>query len=173
MTYPKTFNFLLFQLGWFACVLGGDAAAVPVTILIVIVHLKFIGNWQKERELLAITLLLGSAVDSVLGNFDVLQFSGESRVLPQWLACLWLLFATTLRHSMDWSRTHKWLGALGGMIAGPLSYYAGAQLSNISLATPEWKTLLILSALWALIIPTLQTFSRVWQERYKSQGIHT
>ena len=86
MTYPKTFNFLLFQLGWFACVLGGDAAAVPVTILIVIVHLKFIGNWQKERELLAITLLLGSAVDSVLGNFDVLQFSGESRVLPQWLA---------------------------------------------------------------------------------------
>ncbi len=56
------------------------------------------------------------------------------------------------------------------MFSGPLSYYAGTKLSDISLATPEWKTLLILSIIWAAVIPLLQSFSDVWLERSKAQG---
>ena len=165
--YPKVTNFILFQMGWLACVLGGNAVALPVTVLLVIIHLLFIGNWQKERELLAVTLLIGCSVDSFLGNLSILQFPEESRVLPLWLACLWLLFATTLRHSLDWTREYKLWGATGGMLAGPLSYYAGAHLTDISLAQPEWQSLLILGCVWAIMIPLLQSFSSVWLERYK------
>ena len=160
-------NFLLFQAGWFACVLGGDQTALITTLVILIIHLRWIGQWRLEREILAVSLLLGSAIDSCLGNFDILIFSGEGRLLPIWLACLWLLFGTTLRHSFDWTREHRLLGAMLGMIGGPASYYAGTKLTDVSLMEPAWLTLLILSAIWAVVIPVLQTFSAVWLKRHE------
>ncbi|CAM3716401.1 DUF2878 domain-containing protein [Parendozoicomonas haliclonae] len=165
--HNKLINFILFQVGWFACVLGGNTIALATTIAILAVHLTVVTSWKKERELLVVTLLVGSAIDSFLGNLNILQFPGDSRVLPLWLACLWVLFGTTLRHSMDWTGTHKLLGSLGGMIAGPLSYLAGSKLSDISLAQPQWQTLLILAVIWALVIPMLQTFSAIWLEKYQ------
>ena len=160
-------NILLFQFGWFACVLGGNETALITTIVILTIHVRWIGEWKKEREVLVISLLLGSAIDSFLGNLNILVFSGECRLLPVWLACLWLLFATTLRHSLDWTRQHRFAGALIGMTGGPVSYFAGSKLTDVELMQPPWLTLLILSAIWAAVIPVLQTFSAVWLERYR------
>lgn len=165
-------NYLLFQLGWFACVLGGNTIALITAVLVLIIHLLWVGNWQQEKQLLAITLLLGCAIDSFLGNLDILQFNssttGNGRLLPLWLACLWLLFATTLRHSLDWTRSHKLAGAILGFFGGPLSYLAGAKLSDVSLAQPIWQTLLILAVIWSLTIPLLQSFSDAWLEKQRN-----
>lgn len=168
-------NYLLFQAGWFACVFGGNTIALAATAIILFIHLIWIGNWQKEKQLLAITFLLGCAVDSFLGNLKILQFSpqlnDDGRILPLWLACLWLIFGTTLRHSLDWSRSHKLYGSLLGLFGGPLSYLAGAKLTDVTLAQPLWQTLLILAVIWAIIIPLLQSFSQVWLNKAKSQGL--
>ncbi len=159
-------NAVLFQIGWLACVLGGNYIALAVTALILFVHLTWIGSWHKEKQLLAITFLLGCAIDSFLGNLNILQFSSQpndtGRLLPIWLACLWLVFATTLRHSLDWSRTHRLLGALLGFFGGPLSYLAGSNLAGVSLAQPTWQTLSILAVIWAVNVPLLQAFSQAW-----------
>ncbi|WP_067517142.1 DUF2878 domain-containing protein [Endozoicomonas ascidiicola] len=164
-------NFLLFQFGWFSCVLGGNQIAWIATIIILIIHFRWVGNWQNEKQLLAVTFLLGCAVDSFLGNLNILQFQNPSndtsRILPLWLACLWLLFSTTLRHSLDWSRTHRWIGALLGFVGGPLSYLAGSKLTDVSLAQPAWQTLLVLAVIWAIVLPVLQTFSQVLLEKQK------
>ncbi len=160
-------NYLLFQTGWFVCVLGGNQAALLITVVFLLIHIRYITSWKKERELLAITLLLGSSIDSFLGHLGVFLFPGESLLLPLWLACLWLLFATTLRHSLAWTGRYKWAGAVTGAIGGPLSYYAGAQLTDVELAAPVWQSLLIIAAVWAAVIPLLQSFSDVWLERYR------
>ncbi|MGI9277032.1 MAG: DUF2878 domain-containing protein [Endozoicomonas sp.] len=160
-------NYLLFQAGWFACVLGGDQIALITTLVILFIHLRWIGQWRMERELLAISLILGSAIDSFLGNLEILIFPGDGRLLPVWLACLWLLFGTTLRHSFDWAREHRLASALLGMIGGPASYYAGTKLTNVSLMEPTWLTLLILAVIWAAVIPVLQAFSAAWLKRHE------
>ena len=164
-------NYLLFQLGWFACVLGGNRIALATTVVILAVHLLWVGSWAREKQLLAVTFFLGCAIDSFLGNMDILQFhpDNDGRILPLWLACLWLIFATTLRHSLDWTRTHRLYGAALGIIGGPLSYYAGAQLSNVTLAQPLWQTLLLLGAIWAITIPMLQSFSQAWLNKTRRQ----
>lgn len=163
-------NVLLFQLGWFACTLGGNTVALVTTVAILTVHLLWVGSWAKEKQLLAVTFFLGCAIDSFLGNMHILQFhqNDDSRILPLWLACLWLIFATTLRHSLDWSRRHKLAGAALGFIGGPLSYYAGGQLSGVVLAQPLWQTLLLLAVIWATVIPMLQSFSQAWLNKARS-----
>ena len=162
-------NAVLFQAGWFACVFGGNNVAMVATALILFVHLTWIGSWNKEKQLLAITFLLGCTIDSFLGNLNILQFSTHpddtGRLLPIWLACLWLLFATTLRHSLDWSRNYRLLGALLGFFGGPLSYFAGSELANVTLAQPTWQTLGILAIIWSINIPLLQSFSQAWLKK--------
>ena len=170
-TIKLLINYLIFQLGWFVCVMGGSRLALIYTAFTLAVHLLWISSWQKEKQLLVICLLLGSTIDSFLGNLDILQFSGEGRLLPVWLACLWVLFGTTLRHSLDWSRTHKPLGAILGLIGGPASYFAGSKLTDVSLAEPIWQTLLILAVIWAITLPLLQSFSEAWLKKARLQGI--
>lgn len=164
-------NYILFQGGWFACVLGGSQIALFTTVAILLIHFIWIAQWRKEREIIVICLLLGCAIDSFLGNLNILQFHPESRLLPLWLACLWVLFGTTLRHSLDWTRTHKLAGALLGGIGGPASYFAGAKLTEVSLAQPQWQTLGILALIWALLVPLLQSFSEAWANKARSRGI--
>ena len=166
----RLINYLIFQVGWFVCVLGGNMPALLFTLAALAVHLLWVSSWQKEKQLLAICLLLGSAIDSFLGNLQILQFNGDSRLLPGWLACLWVLLGTTLRHSLDWSRRHKWLGACPGLIGGPVSYYAISKLTDISLREPIWQTLLILAAIWALVLPLLQSFSEAWLKKARLQN---
>ncbi|WP_083232373.1 DUF2878 domain-containing protein [Endozoicomonas atrinae] len=165
-------NYLLFQMGWFACVLGGDHVALIATVIILFIHLFWVGSWHKEKQVLAITFLLGCAIDSFLGNLEILKFHSQledgGRILPLWLACLWLIFGTTLRHSLDWSRTHKLYGAILGFFGGPLSYLAGSKMSDVTLAQPLWQTLLVLAIIWALVIPMLQSFSQAWLNKAKS-----
>ena len=164
-------NYLIFQTGWFVCVSGGNQPALLFTLGALAVHLIWVGSWRKEKQLLVICFLLGSAIDSFLGNLQILQFNEDGRLLPGWLACLWVLFGTTLRHSLDWSRQHKAAGALLGFAGGPASYYAGSKLTDVSLAEPLWQTLLILAVIWALVLPLLQSFSEAWLKKARLQGI--
>ncbi|WP_263081833.1 DUF2878 domain-containing protein [Endozoicomonas sp. Mp262] len=160
-------NFLLFQIGWFACVLGGNAIALLTTLAVLAIHFGFVSHWKKEREVLATTLLLGGSIDSFLSHLGIITFPGDSLLIPPWLACLWVLFGTTLRHSLLWTSRYKLAGALCGAIAGSLSYYAGSQLTDVQLATPLWIPLLVYAIVWLLLIPLLQSFSNIWLIRYK------
>ena len=167
-------NFALFQLGWFACVLGGNQVALIAVPIILIIHFRWVGQWHSEKQLLVITFLLGCTIDSFLGNLDILQFNTttneESRLLPLWLAGLWALFATTLQHSLDWARTHRSTGALLGFFGGPLSYLAGSKLTDVALATPVWQSLLVLAIVWTILVPVLQTFSQVLLDKLNNKG---
>lgn len=167
-------NLSLFLIGWAACVLGGNSFALPVTIVILLIHFLKIGSWKKEREIIAITLLLGSAVDSFMGNLGLLEFStsfsSSNHLLPLWLACFWALAGTTIRHSLQWMNGRKLATFLTGLVLAPLHYLAIAKLTDTGLAKPEWQTLLILAICWGILLTVLQAFSKTWLERYKRQN---
>ena len=162
-------NFLLFQATWFVCVLSTESIALYFTCTVLFIHFIAIGSWHKEKEIIAICLLLGSTVDSFLGDLNILLFGSEGRIIPLWLACIWVIFGTTIRHSLAWAGRHLILGATVGFFGGPAAYYAGSRLTDVRLAEPLWQTLLILAITWAVIIPLLQTFSITWQKRLENQ----
>ena len=45
-------NAVLFQCGWFACVLGGDSAWLLVGLAVLAVHLLWISSWAEDGALI-------------------------------------------------------------------------------------------------------------------------
>ncbi|WP_439861012.1 DUF2878 domain-containing protein [Pseudomonas sp. MBLB4136] len=159
-------NALLFQLGWLACVLGGGPWLLLVA-LAVAVHLLWTASWAAEGKLLFSVFLAGSALDSFLLNLGVFDFGEPRTLIPLWLALLWLLLATTLNHCLAWTAQPWWRGSLLGAVGGPLSYYAGAQLAGVTLPYGTWPTLALLALIWALVMPVLHGFAKLYRSQYQ------
>lgn len=151
----KVFNAALFQLGWFTCVLGGNSAWLLVALAILLVHLRLVGHRHSEGRLLMTVFALGCVLDSALIKFGVFDFGEVGRVIPLWLALLWALLGTTLNHCLAWTARPWWLASLLGAIGGPLSYVAGAHLTNVQLPLGLWPSVAILGVIWAVVFPLL------------------
>lgn len=127
----KIVLFVLFEAAWFGIILGGNTFAALITLVyLVILHLltkpklKF---WGWSFGLAS----LGFGCDAILTYFGVYQFSGGWP--PLWLACLWLIFIPIVPLVLDWLFKKPWLAPIAGAISGPLTYYAGSLLSEMSI----------------------------------------
>lgn len=133
-------NFALFQIGWFACVLGGawgwPWVGVAFVGLATLWHLRIVPNPGGEAVLLAVAVAIGALVDSLLPAAGwVVYPSGQLHLLmaPVWIIALWVLFAGTLNMSMKWLRDRYFLALLFGAVGSPMSYYAGSRLGAVTL----------------------------------------
>lgn len=159
-------NALLFQIGWFACV-AGDGAWLALVGGILLVHLLWVSRWAAEGKLLVSVFLVGSALDSFLLNLGFFDFGEPRTLIPLWLASLWLLMATTLNHCLAWTAQPWWRGSLLGALGAPLSYYGGAQIAGVGLPYGTWPSLLLLAAIWAVVMPVLHGFARLYRAQYE------
>ena len=157
---PLIANIVLFQIGWFGCVLGA-ANGLPwvgsvLALIIAGLHLRLAQRPRVELKLLLIAVMIGYAWDSAIASVGLITFTGgglAQGLAPLWMAALWLVFATTLNVSMRWLRGRWLLAALFGAVGGPLAYYGGVQLGALSfpdlplgLATQTvgWAVLMVL-----------------------------
>ena len=168
---PHLINVALFITGWVICLTASSNIALLTTVVILCIHLKYVGHWQKEKEVLLITLVLGCAVDSFAGNLNLLDFSTSNRLLPLWMACIWALAGTTIRHSLSLCKKRHWMTSIAGFVFASINY------SLITLKTEElqissfWPTVFIMAIIWSVLVPVLLTFSAVWLERYKRNNM--
>ena len=153
-------NAVLFQCGWFACVLGGDSPWLLVGVAVLAVHLLWISSWSEEGQVILAVTLLGTVVDTALRALGVFHFSLPGPLAPLWLILLWALLATTLRHCLAWSAQPWWRASLLGAVGGPLSYYAGSQLAGVSFGYGTLSTVIGLALLWGMIFPLLHWVAR-------------
>lgn len=163
------FNGVLALAGWLICMTTQSSWAVAATVVILMIHFSTSGYWKKEREILVITLILGSALDSVMSNISVLQFSGESRILPSWLACIWLMLGLTIRHSLNWLGKNRLTGNLFVIILTSVHYFLLLQFTYVTSHLPTWQAVAILSIFATLVINIILTFSDIWLEKYERQ----
>lgn len=155
------FNFVAFQIGWFACVLGG-AHGLPwvgttIALGLVAVHLYKSPRPRHEAALIVIAAIVGLAVDTAMIRAGWLEFSSGMvfpDTAPHWIVGLWMIFATTLNVSLRWMKKHWALAAGLGAIGGPLAYLAGAKLGAVTL-TETSTALVAVGAVWALAMPML------------------
>lgn len=159
-------NFVLFQFGWFASVLGaanGMPWLGPLAVLAVVaVHLSLAQRAMGELTLIAGCAALGAVFDSALvANGWVSYASGmiSDALAPYWIIAMWMSFATTLNVSLRWLRNMPLLAAALGLVAGPLTYLGGAGLGGIQLID-EVAALAALGAGWAVMLPALLLLAR-------------
>ena len=163
---PMLLNFVVFQIGWFACVLGG-ANQLPwigtlVVSIIVAYHLSRASHPRAEFLLILIAIAIGSIWYSFLVWRGWLDYPSGMLIpdtAPHWILAMWAVFATTLNLSLRWLKGRWFIALISGAIAGPLAYYAGARLGGVVL-TEQTTALIALSLGWAVLMPLLMALSQ-------------
>lgn len=159
-------NFIAFQIGWFACILGASNdmpwIGALVGVIVISLHLFSVDRPVKELNLIACALVIGIVLDSLLVMSGWLSYPNGillSGTAPYWILMLWALFASTLNVSMKWMHGKYWLAAIFGAVGGPLSYLAGARLGAVTFVDLQ-AALLALAVGWALAMPCLIRLAR-------------
>ncbi|MBM4133270.1 MAG: DUF2878 domain-containing protein [Nitrospira sp.] len=163
----RLFNFIAFQVGWLACVLGAASAhptAGPVLAAILLTLQVRSADHPPNLAFWLLTVgLLGAVLDSLLALAGLFSFRPgylPTWLCPPWLFFVWMTFGSTLPSSLAWLAEHPRLAAGLGAAGGPLSYYAGSELGALQLSEQINLSLLILACLWALLMPGLFVLMR-------------
>ena len=168
-TWRKISNFVLFQIGWFACILGAAhhqlGLALAIALLCIGVYLWLHRNARSEHELLLKVFIYGLIADTILVQLGSIQFESDfpfAAISPVWMWALWLVFATTLKESMAWLQGKNGLAVVLGAIAGPLCYEAGVRLGAASWPNSETQVfaLIYLAVVWAIAMPVFLHFAK-------------
>jgi hypothetical protein len=168
-TWRKIWNFVLFQIGWFACILGAAhhqlGLAIAVALICIGVYLWLHKNARSEHELLLKVFIYGLIADTILVQLGWIRFESDSpfaAISPVWMWALWLVFATTLKESMAWLQGKNGLAAILGAIAGPLCYEAGVRLGAASWPNADVQVfaLIYLAVVWAIAMPVFLHFAK-------------
>jgi len=155
-------NAIGFQGIWWATVIY-KGTAMPFVLLMVVAHFFGLKSGAKqELKIVIMVTAIGAVVDTVFTNLGFLDFraSAAPRVefIPLWLITLWLAFACTIRHSLSWVFKKSSLAFVVGGVAGPLSYYAAANLEAIGLGSPLANSLVGIGFFWGLLFLGLSFF---------------
>jgi len=159
-------NIIAFQLGWLACVLGAAYQrpwiGVIAVALVLALHLwRALQPWA-ELKLALLTGTLGAVLDSLPVTLGLLTYPAGmllAGMAPYWIVAMWIAFATTLNITFRWLRGRWALMALLGALAGPLAYYAGAQLGGVTFTEPTLFGLLLVALIWSTALPTLMALA--------------
>ncbi len=160
----KLLNLALYEIGWFACVLGaawgqgGAGAALAGGLLLV--HLALAKERLTEGKIVLVCGAVGFVLDSTQSLLGRLSFtgpllfpSGSGAVAPMWVLMLWLQLGSTLRFSLNWLSGRYALAAALGAIGGPVAFLAGERLGAATWGEPRWLTALSLAVVWGLATP--------------------
>lgn len=154
----KTWNFVAFQIVWFACVLASahDREWVGAAVGWPLVALHLATARQRRREaLLVLAFVVGGAfLDCALVALEALRLHNP-RVLglsPLWMITLWASFATTQPSSMRWLVDKPLAATIVGAISGPFVYRGGEKLGALALGADFWWSAGVLAAAWALVM---------------------
>lgn len=148
-----------FNLYWWLAV--SEQLIWPLGLLLAL-HLLCSPTPWRDLRLLPLALL-GCALDYGLMVLGLFEFDDG---FPPWLALLWLGFALTLAHGLDWlANLPRWQQAVLGGLGGAGSYLIGAKLGAVHLGSEIggwgigdggiWSGGIILLLIWSVLLPLL------------------
>lgn len=167
---PKTkliVNFVIFQISWFACVLGAAngmpwQALIFVLVVILLELLLTKANLKNEMILITTVGIIGATFDQLILNHQLLAYASHgwsNAIVPIWIIALWIGFASTLNVSLRWLRDYPKSAFLFGAIGGPLAYLAAEKLGAVQLLiTPN--SIIALAIGWGILMPVLLNLSK-------------
>ena len=166
-------NFIGFQIGWFACVLGAANDQTQLALLIIMIILAlhlYKNNSPAELYTILSAIIIGFIWESCLVTSELLSYGSASVPLffaPLWLVAIWALFATTINYSMAWLKKYLFFASLLGAIFGPLAFIAGERLDAVQFVDRP-LALLALALGWACLMPFLLWLGDFFKCRFES-----
>ena len=162
----KIITFLLFQLGWFACVLGAanSLASVGIMISLIVVwfHLRTTQHKFEETALIGIVTIIGFSWDSALVQLGYFQYSNtaSSTFAPLWIVAMWTMFASTINTLFSWLKNRLLIAFLLGAVFGPIAYWSASQLGAVNIL--DFPNALLLQSIgWGILMPGMLILSKL------------
>jgi hypothetical protein len=160
MNAGNLLNAGLFQVAWFACVLGGarDVSSWGLlSVFALLVYALTAPTRRSDLSMAAVAAAVGFLVDTLWIRTGILDYHGAA-VAPLWIVLLWVGVGLTINHSLSLFKARPWLGGLLAGAGAPFSYLAGERLGAVSVPDP-WL-LPIISLVWALLFLVAFTLAR-------------
>lgn len=161
-------HFVIYQIGWFACVLGAANQkpwlGVITVLAIMIWHLLQAKYAMKEVKLILITVVLGFLFDQMMLNHQLITYQAHGwsvLIAPVWILALWAEFVTILNINLRWMRGRWLVAVLFGLIGGPLAYAGAEKLGALTLNDLP-MSYIVLGVGWAIITPILIKLSETF-----------
>jgi hypothetical protein len=158
----KLVNFVLYQVGWFACVLGmaweRPWLGMLGALALVGIHVCLTQHPASELKLISVAGTLGLVLDSFqlwLGVFSFTSGQLTAWLAPPCVVVMWIQFATILPYCLSWLSRRYVLSSLLGFTGGPLAFFGGARLGAVTFLPPQLPHYLMLGLLWGLAFPFL------------------
>ena len=168
-------NFIGFQVGWFACVLGAandkELLGMIIALGIVIYHVVNQGDSRKELKLVLAATVIGLLWETWVLNLNILRYPSHPEALfwaPTWLIMMWALFATTINLSMGWLKDRWVLAVFMGAVFGPLAFIGGERLGAV-VFLDSTLSIITLSVGWGLLMPLLLWIAERINQNFNSQ----
>ena len=168
-------NFIGFQVGWFACVLGAandkELLGMIIALGVIIYHVVTQGDLRKELKLILVALAIGLLWETWVLNLDILRYPSHPEALfwaPNWLIMMWALFATTINLSMRWLKGRWILALFMGAVFGPLAFIGGERLGAV-VFLDSTLSIITLSVGWGLLMPLLLWIAERINHNFNSQ----
>jgi hypothetical protein len=160
--YSTPANFIIFQVCWFACVIGAAnnlGWLGPLLVLITVplqIHL-LTENHRAEIFFVIICSISGFFLETlmIIANVYTPVDQGWGQVCPPWMAALWFNFALLVSISLAWLKDKYTAATILGAVAGPVAYWGGEKLGALTVAATFRSGYLILAVVWALALPLL------------------
>ncbi|WP_238376292.1 DUF2878 domain-containing protein [Marinagarivorans algicola] len=155
-------NFLSFQAIWLIAVLAGNGSALALCVPIIFLHfllmdraLKKHFNWKNEFLLIIACLVIGGGVESFKLLLPIWDSALVGHLPPLWLMTIWAGFAISLHGSFAFLYKRFALASLMGAIFAPLSYLAGAHLSDTYAFVDASFGVVLIGMVWMVVMPLL------------------
>lgn len=160
-------NYVLYQAGWFACVIGAAwqhpwfGAAIALVLLIL--QIACSTRRRREARLALAAVFVGVVVES--GHLAAGTYVFQSGTFvegwpPVWIILMWAQFAATFAFSLRPIVTRPIAAALFGAVGGPIAFVAGDGLGAATLLPPMMTGLLQLAVSWGLAMVILSAIAR-------------
>jgi hypothetical protein len=165
----RTLNYLLYQTGWFAAILGAawqhETAGVSLALALTITHVALSREPHIETRLIAAAFAAGLLVESAqmaLGTYRANSSLLPTGAPPAWLLALWAQFATTFRYSLRGILRNRVQAAAFGAVGGPLAFVAADRLGALTLLPPTGPGLLRIGLMWTAALLIFSWLTRRW-----------
>ena len=163
-------NLLGYQAAWFVAV-GFAARGLAWPGILACLGFAVITWWhsplrRSDLRLVAVALACGLLMDGLLAGSGMLAYAAPLPALPApaWIVALWVAFAMTLQHSLQWVLARPSIAVAFGVIGGPLAYSGAARgFDAVAFSMPLPATL-VLGLGWggamALLVATARKYSQ-------------
>ena len=162
MRHTWFFNYALYQVGWFSCVLGAAAQhpwmGFHLAVILIGLHLTLSLERFLEVRLIVLATAVGLVIETAqiaAGTYRFPSGTVNDAFPPPWLLAMWAQFATTFRFSLRGMMKRPLFAGLFGAAGGPVAFLAGERLGAVTLLPPLAHGLLRLSVSWAIALLAL------------------